>query len=761
MNTIKCFIGLSFFLILAPIARADEEPVLEGFVEEENSGEPLAGANVYIKEADRGVATDNEGYFELSGLDGGVYTVRFSFMGYESRVITDVLIRENRTERLEVALTPAAIEGEEVEVTESYFAHERTEQISGAGFNREEIRRSPGAGGELSRVAQTAAGVAGGGENSQDLMVRGGSPWENSHYIDNIPIPSVKHFKMQDGSSNGPIGLINTDLVTEMNFKTGAFPATYGNSLSSVMDINYREGSRTGIHGKAGFDMAGFSGSFEMPVDDGRGSILLSGRRSYLDLISDAFDSGIAPRYGDVQGKAVYDLSDNHQLTLLNIYGNNYVDNPRDEAEEMGMRTHLEVGGTQNTAGLNLSSRWSSELISNTSVSHSFTRDETTLYFTETGEKETDMEVQRNFVNFRNQNLCVLDDGHGLEFGIEGKWESGNYETWLAEDVLPSGFIREETLHENDISGLMASGFGSWTWDAGERLDITSGLRGYYTSLNGDFDFDPRLSATVGLTSNLNMNLGGSLHHQQIPYYYLAQKEEFESLSNVRTSHALAGLEYFLRKDTRITLEAYNKQYSNIPLQPEDAEEPHQGYTLDGMNRFEALESRGRGWARGIDLTLENKMADGFYGTVTASFFRSRYQDVNGDWRNRDFDVRTLFHVVGGYKPNDEWDFGIRWTYQGARPYTPIDEQASLEHRRTIRDMANFNKKRMPADHSLYLRADRRIFFENYTLTGYIEVWNAYNRQNVASYYWNTQEQKVDEQHQFEILPVGGFEVEL
>ncbi|MEX1135769.1 MAG: TonB-dependent receptor, partial [Balneolales bacterium] len=757
---------MKFWIILFGIVSASSltnaaEPdgVLNGVIRDAANQMPLQGVNIWVESEELGTSSDENGRFKISNLDPGVYAVRFSFIGYSSRVYTDVVIRASRSTRLEVLLRNSTAE-EELIVTGGYFNHDKINPVSRNQMNSEEVRRVPGSGQELSRVIHTLPGVASGGEMSQDIMVRGGSPMENGYYIDNIPMPGIQHFEMQNGASNGPIGIVDTELVEDIEFIAGGFSAGYGNHLSSVTDIRYREGSRDRMHVTGTMSMSGFGGKLEGPLPGENGSILISGRRSYLDLIADAVNSQGAPRYGDFQAKAVYDLDANNKITLLNIYGDSEINTTAEEAIEEGWRTWLQMRTRQNTTGLNWRRMHSDRFYSNTSISYSKKVDNTTTRFVQNDSRDFDLNLNQYYADFRNINYWQQSRNNRFEFGLEGNFNKGDYRYYLAEDMMATGFIRNEISRDLDIQGYHSGIFGSWISNPFRSVTTTIGFRGAYTSLNSDFNVDPRLAVSVDLTSRLRFNASAGLFHQQIPYFYLSQNNDFQSLPNLQSRHVITGLDYMLGEDTKLTLEVYDKTYRNLPVQPAGSEQHNPEFVLDGTSIHDELVSDGRAFARGIDLILQKKLAENFYGHITASLYRSRYRDAEGDWQNRDFDVRHLINIIGGYRPNQLWEFSARWSYVGARPYTPIDEIASEAHQRTLFDMGQFNQERMPAHHSLFLRFDRRFFFKNLTLVTFFELWNAYNRKNVRSYYWHINENRVGEEPQFNTLPVGGFEIQ-
>ena len=205
---------------------------------------PLVGANISVIANSVGTVSDDDGNFSISGLENGYYSISVSFMGYESKSIADIWVRDKAYEFLNIQLKPTILDYGGVTVTKGYFSKTSLDQYSSVNFNNDEIRRAPGAGQEISRILNALPSVASVGENRQDMLVRGGGPTENGFIIDNIYIPSISHFNTPDGRSNGPIGLINTEMVDDIEFFSNGFPAEYGNKLSSYGNIRYRNGKR-------------------------------------------------------------------------------------------------------------------------------------------------------------------------------------------------------------------------------------------------------------------------------------------------------------------------------------------------------------------------------------------------------------------------------------------------------------------------------------------------------------------------------------
>ncbi len=747
----------------------DRQPgAISGSVEDRRTGEPLIGVHVMIGDAESGTGTTtgNDGSFRIEDIQPGVYELTFSYIGYESFIRNDVVVRPGRTSTLSIRLSETGISGDEVVVRAGYFERRNEQPVSTASFNPEEIRRAPGGGQEVLRIVNMLPSVATVGDTRQDILVRGGSTLENAYYVDNIPMPGIQHFRQQSGRTSGPIGIINTDLVADLEFNSGGFGASYGDAMSSVTNITYREGNRNGFQGDVNLNMAGFGGTLEQGFAGEQGSVMISARRSYLDLIADAINAGGAPRYTDAQMKAVYDLNSSNRLSLINIYGGSNFSSDAQDALDEGFDTYFDTENRQNTLGANLRTVWSGGFFTNTSLSWSVSSETSSgfdLFDRGSGIEEEEsfsMEAVDHQLALRSVSYNQLAGRAGLEFGTDLRYETGTYDYFIAAGTDRAGNPRPDFHRDLSLSGSRAALFATLRLTPTGRLSLNPGLRAEYTEYNGQVDWSPRVSARYELTSRLSANAAWGLFHQNNSRFLLSQSDTNRKLDNPRAMHFVGGLEYLLSPETLLSLEVYQKNYSRMPELP-DGSNGDPSWVFDNAGAYYPdLVSTGEGRARGAELLLQKKMADGFYGTVSASFFRTRYRDFEDNWRDRDYDIRYLFSVNGGYRPNDRWEFSARWSWQGGSPRTPFDRDASIQAESGVFDLNRFNRERTASFHALYVRFDRRFFFKQTNLVTFVEVWNAYNRANVDSYEWSAVHQEVRTINQFSVLPVGGISFE-
>jgi len=754
------------FLTISAILSAQQTGKLAGIIRDVDTQNPIPNTNIIIEELEIGLYANEKGQFLIENIPVGNYSVSFQIIGYKPQINTDVIIKSDRTTFLNGKLKRDILKIAGISVKKEYFAATEDQGTSSVNFSNEEIRRAPGSAGDVSRILMSLPSVAKINDQSNNLVIRGGSPIENTFYIDNIEIPNINHFPTQ-GASGGPIGMINVELLQDVNFYTGGFSSLYGDKLSSIMELSFREGNRREFDGQLDLNFAGFGGVFEGPILGEKGSWIISARRSYLDFLVDRIDVGtsVAPVYGDIQSKFVYDLSKNHQLSLINVFGDDHSEADSKVAIENDMLNYGKYSVYQNTAGVNWRALWNSRSYSSTSISIMSTRFKIDYWEIGSNRRLLRNRTEDTAISLRNVNYFQLSDYNSLQIGFESKYLNSTYDNFYAEYSNP--FNPEETVPSVNIDDEINSGkigaFINYRYDRIPRLSCEFGTRIDHFAYNLNTVISPRFSASYSLTEKTKLKFSGGIFYQSLPLILLAQNKNFKELKDPRAIHYIVGLEHFLTEDTRFTLEIYRKDYYYFPLDPNQPEAfiideiyYQSGYILN----HEDLLDTGKARSEGIELLLQKKLAVDFYGLVSFAYFKSLYQDLNGNWKNRIFDNRIVASIEGGYKPNYLWEFSCRWIYAGGVPYTPFDEDLSSQMNQGIFDTSQINAVRYPDYHSLNIRLDRRFHFSRSNLVFYFSVWNAYAQKNIASYYWNQAENKKDVIYQWTMLPIFGLEYE-
>jgi len=708
-----------------------------------------------------GTATNELGGFKISNVPVGTHSLRISSIGYIPVAKTDIVIRSKRITYVEVELKDALTELETITVSAGYFIEDDNQPTSSTTYSGEEIRRAPGSAGDVTRIIANLPSISKTDDQVNALAVRGGSPIENGFYLDNIEIPNINHFPRQ-GTSNGSLGLINVDLIKDVNFSAGGFSASYGNRLSSIMDLSFREGNRDEFDGQISFDMIGFGTVVEGPIDNGKGAWLLSARKSFLDLLKNFTDIELAPEINDYQGKIVFDINRNNRLSLLGVYGVSILDYTKTQAITDGNSNYAITDNYNYTFGLNWRHLWHNKGYSNTSVSLQGVK-----YGSEAFETKSDRvlaisnSIERQ-ANFRNCNYYSTSDKVQIEFGFEGKYIYDVFDDTLGEYTNPVGDTIAASIHEEEFRSSKLAAFTSFIIHPSKRLTTTFGVRYDYFEYTSIGHISPRLSLSYNLSDRLTISGATGVYYQNHSPLILSQDENFKKLEDMVAYHYVIGLSHLIADDIKLTLEGYYKTYENIPI---DSSLP-QFFVLDvdnaefNTNDYDQLVDEGEAESYGIEMTLQKKLPVVYTVLIGGSISKTRYMGLDGIWRDRVFDNQYIFSFEGGYKPSSKWEFSARWIVAGGRPYTPLNLFDSETKNTTVLDDNLTNEERYPVYHSLNIRADKRFYFEGSNLLIYLSLWNTYNQKNISTHYWNEIEQKPDEIEQWGLLPVLGIEFE-
>jgi outer membrane receptor for ferrienterochelin and colicin len=738
-----------------------EKGSIKGAVVDIDTRGPLVGVNIVLANTRYRAASDDNGEFVIPNVPVGSYTLKFSSIGYEPLSVTDVIVRPARLSFVDAELTPSLIPGETVVISGGYFPEVKTQPTSVARFSSEEIRRAATIGGDISRIINGLPSLSNENQNNY-IVARGGSNVENSFYIDNIRVPNINHFPIP-GTTGGGVSLLNIDFIRTIDVYTGGFAAQYGDALSSVMDIRYRDGNRDEADMQTDLNFTGISFGIEGPLAGGNGSYLFSAKHSFTDILFAMIDTDQEPViYDEVQGKLVYDLSPEHQLSVVHLFGTDRWKILRDEAMSRSENGYGNFGMTENVIGLNWRYVWGKNGFSNTSLSHSFVKKDI-RYLTTTDQTERfTYHTTEHQVELRNINYMIPETNHRVEFGFELKGDIGDYDNSFASHTNQLATFIPGIQANNAIRSWNAGLFLNYSWKPTARMDVTPGVRFDYSFYTSRALVSPRLSVAYHIDEKTTVNGAAGLYYQQIPVFFLAQNPAFKELDDMAAYHIVLGLDRLILEDTRLSLEIYQKVYSHCPLDPE------QGalFVLDEniYNQFysyrENLVAVGKAKSSGIELMLQKKLSGQLYGFLSGSYYRATYRDLDGIWRNRITDNRYLFAAEIGYKPSPEWEFNVRWSYAGGIPYTPYDQQASQNARSGIYDTSEITGQRLPAYSCLNVRVDKRFYFQGSNLIVYLSIWNLLDRENVSYHYWDEYAGSAGNYTQWPRLPVFGFEFE-
>ena len=292
---------------------------ISGYVQDNASGENLIGVSIYEKESFKGTASNQYGFYSLT-LDEGNYKIIYSFIGYKN--ITKE-INLNKNIRLNISLDSDAILTEEITITgEKLDKNVSSSDMSQAKIEVQNIKQLPVILGEVDvlKSAQLLPGIQSGGEGNSGLYVRGGGPDQNLILLDEAVVYNAAHLF-------GFFSVFNADAIKDINIIKGGMPAEYGGRLSSVLDITMKDGNNKKYEVDGGIGLLSSRLTLQGPVQKEKSSFIISGRRTYVDVLSKPFMpednafSGSGYYFYDLTTKINYRISDKDRLYLSGYFG--------------------------------------------------------------------------------------------------------------------------------------------------------------------------------------------------------------------------------------------------------------------------------------------------------------------------------------------------------------------------------------------------------------------------------------------------------
>jgi hypothetical protein len=764
--------GFLFVLLAASLtataASAERTGALVGSVTDEITHRPIVAATVRVETADLKATSDASGRFTLAGVPVGTQRLLVEAAGYVPRRLMDVVVTQDRETTLAVDLTTAPTLRESVDVEASSFARPTDVAASVVGMSYEEIRRAPGAfGGDVGRLVQSLPGLAGRDDLRNDIVARGGSPSENLILVDGVEVPSISHFGAQ-GASGGPITMLSAEVVGDARFTAGGFPARFGERLSSVLEVFLREGDRRRRQAEIDVGTSGAGLVAEGPLGR-RGSWLLSGRRSYVDLIAGSVEASAIPIYSNYQAKLVYDLGQADRLSLVSLGGRETlaVDVAQQEADDPNTLNTDQLGW-RTTTGLAWQRLFGARGVGTLTVSDSRLANRTDAWDTAVGgqlvlhndsqESETGARYEAAVQSRRLGTLAAGASIKRLSAGLARQQPLGQEDPFSTDPQRVNAYDLRD-----DYSTWQAGGFAQLTRSLGSRLSLTVGGRVDHFAASDATRVAPRASLVLRPHVRLELSLAAGRYFQMPGLVFLRAAPENARLEPMRADHLVAGLALTPRPDLRITVEAYAKRYDRYPVARDytSVSLANLGDAFDTNLFLVPLLSRGTGRARGIEVYVQKKLGRRFYGQASYAYSRVEHRAQDGVLRPGRFDLPHVATAVGGVKLSRALEVSSRLSVTSGRPITPFDQALSRQQNREVYDVSRINGQRAPEYFRLDLRADRRFALGFGNLVLYLEVDNVTDRDNVREYIWNKRENRLDTAPQAGRMIIGGLNLEL
>ncbi len=747
---------LFFQFVCALQTQAQTRYTVSGTVTDRASGEHLIGATVRDLKSGKGTVTNTFGFYSLTLPEDSVL-IAITYIGYKADGFR-YLLDKNTTQN--VTLEQSSILKEVEIVGERYERIEERAQMSRIDIPIQQIKNVPAFMGEkdVLKALQLLPGVSAGGEGQSGIYVRGGGPDQNLILLDGVPVYNVSHLF-------GFFSVFNPDAVKDVSLIKGGFPARYGGRLSSVIEINMKEGNENEFHGEGTIGLIASKLTLEGPIKKGKSSFIVSGRRTYIDILArplikagfeaDGSEGVVGYFFDDVNAKVNYRFSEKDRVYLSFYTGQDkfYADfGERDEDYEDQFKAGLGWGNV--TSALRWNHIWSPKLFANTTLTYSRYRFETSNGY-ENRELENKTVVSEDkfdllYFSGINDVAGKIDfdflpsPDHYVRFGanvILHTFKPGTFRAGYSsfEEGGDTSSFRADYSQDN----VRATEFAAYVeddWKINERIRINGGLHFSGFALSGKpyFSLQPRFNARYLFDRGWSLKAGFSTMRQ---YIHLLTNETIglptdlwlPTTKRVKPQdswQAALGTAKTLGQDYEFSVELYYKEMNNVIAFRE-------GSSLLQFEGWEDRVSQGKGTAYGAEFFVQKKRGklSGWVG-YTLSWATRQFDDINfGEVYPYKYDRRHDFEITGSYKFTERFSLAASWVYSTGNAVTlgnsrylgPSAYQNYLNETTHTPERNNF---RMPSYNRLDVGFEFTKKKRRYTRTWAFGAYNAYNRKN-------------------------------
>jgi len=760
---------------------------VRGVVVDAFTGSPIIGATIVVLETNPmiGCITDDKGEFSVSNIQTGRWSFSASLVGYKSQSISNIMVISGKATVLNFKLEEKVTQLGDV-VVKASLSKERPLNdmalISARSFSVEETERFAGSLGDPARMVANFAGVVVGNDSRNDIVIRGNSPMGLLWRIEGVDVPNPNHFGAQ-GTTGGPVSMLNNNLLANSDFMTGAFPAEYGNAMSGVFDINLRTGNKEKFEftGQVGFN--GFEAAIEGPIKLGKfiknGSFIVDYRYSTLALVSKMgmdFGTGTAiPQYQDFSTIIDLPTSNIGRFKFVGLFGKSFIQLNRSFNKDE-VSSHNQVGyATDFGAGLNIG------LLTHTLMLSEKTKLKTSLSYqnsSSTTQNDTIDYVNNNY--FENYAGKLNEDKMTASIQLKHKFSAKNnmtagfsanqFNTTFNDSAwVKTGSYRVTLTDVNNKPSILYKSYVNWQHKFTDVLTVNSGLHYQLYDLNAESALEPRLGLQWQAADNQVFSLGYGLHSQIQPRTVYFDKDYNEltgiysennlNVKFTRSNHYVMGYDWNIAKNFRIKSEAYYQAIYNAPVSKVDGSfsmlNAGSGYFIAEPD---SLVNSGTGRNYGVELTLEKFLSDGYYALMTVSLYDSKYKGYDNTWRNTAFNSNFAVNFLAGYEikigKKNYLTFDVRTAWAGGMRYIPIDLDASKLKQEQVFDNSQIYENK----YANYFRTDFRIGFKQnmgkVSQEWGVDLQNITAHKNLYSEQYNNQLKEVNTIYQQGFMPM-------
>jgi hypothetical protein len=755
------FSHLLFIIVLFFVSfnSFSQNGLVRGHVLNAANNEAIAFVKISILDQQKGAISLEDGSYEIRGISPGIYSFKASCPGFKDQIINEILVTNARSIELDFNLDFILKDQKEVIINGNRFLRNVESPVSLKTLNSTEIERLPGANRDVSRVIAALPGVASRATFRNDIIIRGGSPGENKFYLDGIEVPNINHFATQ-GSSGGPVGLLNVNFIREVDFYAGAFPSNRANGLSSVIAFKQKEGNSDGLI--TNFALGSSDAAITLDGPLGKNSnFIFSARRSYLQFLFAALKLPILPTYNDFQFKYNYKINKNSKLSVIGLGA---IDDFRlNTSANDNLTDSSQIESNNYILGnLPLQQQWNYTLgvnymhsskngIQNIVVSRNMLNNSSTRY-------KDFIETQANklldYTSFEAENKVRVEHTYkkdGWRWNVGAGYEYARYFNSTYNKIT----IQGQPVTIDFKSDLFLSKYSAFSQLSkglfNEKLNLSIGLRADGTNYSKKMSnllnqLSPSFSLNYRVTKKIAINGNIARYHQLPSYTILGYRDAQGSLINklndlkyIQADHFVLGAEYLTEISSRFTVEGFYKKYNYYPFSTKDSLCLANVGSDFGVVGNEAVRSQSMGRSYGFEFLYQQKLFKGFYAVVAYTFVKSEFQDKSGNYVPTAWDSRNIVSLTGGKRFKNGWEIGMRWLFSGGSPYTPYDvANSSLKQNWDINgfgllDYNKLNTQREANYHQLNVRVDKKLFLDKFNLNFYLDIQNAYAHKTILA----------------------------
>ncbi len=737
---------LCFFTLLWSGYVGAQRLTISGYVTAADSRETLIGANIYVKDDPaKGTTTNGYGFYSLS-LAAGEYVLVFSYLGYADR---EQKISLNSAQQINIALQSGALLAEVVVTAREEDQNVQATKMGTVELGTEQIKKLPAIFGEVDvlKTLQLLPGVQSAGEGASGLYVRGGGPDQNLVLLDEALVYNSGHLL-------GFFSVFNPDAIKNTQLIKGGMPANYGGRLSSVIDIQMKEGNSESYQVEGGIGLVASRLTVQGPLQQEKASFIVSGRRTYiLDLAQPIVNGtdfkGTNYYFYDFNAKANYRFSDQDRLYLSGYFGRDIL---KFRQEESDFNFDLPYGNATGT--LRWNHLFSDRLFFNLSAIYNAYD-----FGFNGGQGDFAVEV---FSGVRDYNLKLDFDyfpspAHSIRYGVAYTYHrlTPNVATARSGDAVFTNGLRPRFANEYGAYLL-----DDWKIDArfgvnvGLRLSAFTQLGPYTSSLTGrEFgeqeavvtyaNLEPRLSMRYQLQSTASIKAGITRTAQ---YLHLVSNSTSTLPADVWVpSSELVrpqlgwqyALGYFRNTKDNVWEAAIEVYYKDLRNQIDYRE----SYVNNATDDLEQQFVFGTGEAYGVELFLNKRKGrlTGWLGYTFSRTFRE-FAEVNEGRRYRaTFDRPHDVSLVASYDLNKKWTFSGVFVYGSGQAFTPLRSLYLIENS-LVQEYGDRNSVRLPDYHRFDLSAvyvPKPEGSKRLKSSWSLSIYNAYNRRNPFFIYYD------------------------